>query len=102
MSLTTSTVNFVKGNAIGAAKATKLALIERPCHYLKTRGSMLFKDPASKGKWLDYIDNFFNTAQTHNLQKAYKINGAPTSGEVLTQSVGEFAKKLFKFITNKK
>lgn len=97
-----STGEFIKGNAAGVQQATKAVLIERPCHYLKTRAQVLFTREEDKRSYLNYADNFISVGVAHRIEKAYKNGGAPKSGEFWTQSVGNAAKKLVNFITFKK
>jgi len=97
-----STGEFIRGNAAGARQATKSVLIERPCHYLKTRSQVLFTHESAKRSYLKYADNFINVGVAHRIQKAYKNGGAPKSAEFWTQSVGSIAKKLVNFIKGKK
>lgn len=97
-----STGNFIRGNAMGVIEASKTLFRDRPKHFLEMQQMKnLNGNTTSIKKYADFLTIGFNGLAASGIRDAYKTGGAQKSGEYLTQTPVEFAKKVVKFITGK-
>lgn len=97
-----STGNFVAGNVAGVVTATKMLTTKRPKHLLKMTCIQLRHPSPNTDKYVSLMSDFSNSHVSSQIKKSYTQNGAPKSGEFLTQTLKEFTQKIVKFITGNK
>lgn len=93
-----STSMFARGNIMGILRANVAAIISRPFLLGKEVYYKLTDSPKTK-QFIKYRRRV-NKAITTQIGDVYEYFGAPKSGEFLTQTVGDFAKKTGNTIKN--